>query len=301
MDVNKMKNGSIGLSYPMLARSNYTTWALKMRVFMQAEGVWSAVESSDPKAAVDEKSDKVAMAMMYQGLPEDVLLSVAEKKTARDVWEAIKTLCQGSDRVKAARIQTLKSEFEAMHMKENEQIDEFYMKINGLVTNIRALGEEMKESYVVKKFLRAVPSKFLQITSTMEQFGNLETMTLEEAVGSLKAHEERLKGKTEANETQLLLTKEEWDKRESNEGKLLLTKEEWIKRTNAGGTSNFRNKGGYDKSMVKCFNCNIYGHYAAECRKPKRVRNQRQEANMNVVEDDEPSCYLQNMIRRNQT
>lgn len=81
-------------------------------------------------------------------------------------------------------------------MKESKQIDEFYMKINGLVTNIRALGEEMGESYVVKKFLRVVPSKFLQITSTMEQFGNLETMTLEEAVGSLKANEERLKGKT---------------------------------------------------------------------------------------------------------
>lgn len=49
-------------------------------------------------------------------------------------------------------------------------------------------------------------------------------MTLEDAVGSLKAHEERIKGKTETNESQLLLTKEEWDKRENNEGKLLLTK-----------------------------------------------------------------------------
>lgn len=75
-----MKNGSIGLSYPMLARSNYTTWALKMKVFMQAHGVWSAVESNVSKVAIDEKSDKVAMAMMYQGLPEDVLLSVALKR-----------------------------------------------------------------------------------------------------------------------------------------------------------------------------------------------------------------------------
>ncbi|XP_074341863.1 uncharacterized protein LOC141679258 [Apium graveolens] len=211
MDVNKVKGGSIGLSYPMLAKSNYTAWALKMKVFMQVQGVWTAVEQNDPKTPVEEKSDKVAMAMIYQGIPEEVLLSIAEKQTTKDVWEAIKTLCQGADRVKKARIQTLKSEFEALSMKESEQIDDFHLRMNGLVTNIRALGEEMEEAYIVKKFLRAVPSRFLQITSTMEQFGNLETMSVEETVGSLKAHEELIKGKTETNESQLLLTKEEWE------------------------------------------------------------------------------------------
>lgn len=55
-----------------------------------------------------------------------------------------------------------------------------------MVTNIRALGEEIPEAYVVKKFLVGVPSKFLQIASTLEQFGNLDTMTFEETIGSLK-------------------------------------------------------------------------------------------------------------------
>lgn len=209
METAKGKVGSIGLTYPILARNNYTTWALKMKVFMQAQGVWNAVSPSDEKTIVDERNDKVAMAMMYLGLPEDVLLSVAQKKTAKDIWEAVKVFCQGSDKVKAARIQTLKSEFEAISMKENEQVYDFYMKMNGLVTNIRTLGEEMSEAYVVKKFLRSVPPKFLQIASTLEQFGNLETMTMEKAVGSLKAHEERLRGKSENNESQLLLTKED--------------------------------------------------------------------------------------------
>ena len=75
-------------------------------------------------------------------------------------------------------------------MKDTEPLDDFCMKLNALVTNISAMGEEIEENYVVKKLLRAVPSKFLQITSTIEEFGDTEKMTLEEVVGSLKAHEE---------------------------------------------------------------------------------------------------------------
>lgn len=161
MDVNKLKGGSIGLSYPMLAKGNYTAWSMKMRVFMQAQGVWEAVEPSDPKAAVESKTDKIAMAMIYQGIPEEVLLSLAERKTAKEAWVAIKTMCQGAEKVKTAKIQTLKAEFESLHMKEMDALDDFYLKLNGIVSNVRALGEEMAESYIVKKILRAVPPKFL--------------------------------------------------------------------------------------------------------------------------------------------
>lgn len=112
MDTNKGKGGSMGLSYPMLTKCNYTTWALKMKVIMQAHSVWEAIETNDPKAVCDERTDKIALAMIYQEVSEEMLLSIAEKKKAKDTWLAIKTLCQGADRAKTAKIQTLKSEFE---------------------------------------------------------------------------------------------------------------------------------------------------------------------------------------------
>lgn len=276
----------------MLTRENYTAWALKMKVYLKAQGVWAAVKSKDPKAVVEDKTDKVALAMIYQGISEEILLSIAEKETTKDAWEAIKTLCQGADRVKSAKVQTLRTEFEALSMKDDESIDDFHMKMNGIITNIRALGEEMSEAYTVKKFLRAVPPKFLQITSTLEQFGDLENLTVEEAVASLKAYEERVKGKSEEKESKLLLTEEEWAKRERNEGKLLLTRDEWIKKTNREGTSEFRNRGLRDKKNIRYFNCGIYGHFAAECRKPKKFKEIKQESNLVQVEDDEPTLLL---------
>ena len=103
METSKGKGGSLGLSYPMLARSNYTAWSLKMRVFMQAHEVWEAIEPSDPKAVIEVKKDKVALAMIYQGIPEEMLMSISEKKTAKEAWESLKTMCLGADRVKTGK------------------------------------------------------------------------------------------------------------------------------------------------------------------------------------------------------
>lgn len=82
-------------------------------------------------------------------------------------------MCLGAERVRKAKVQTLKTEFENLSMKETEMLDEFCLRLSGLVTNMRILGETVDESYVVKKLLRAVPARFLQITLAMEQFGKI--------------------------------------------------------------------------------------------------------------------------------
>lgn len=185
-------------------------------------------------------------------------------------------------------------------MKDTEQLDEFCIKLCGIVTNIRVLGEKVEEVYVVKKLLRAVPSKYLQIASTIEQFGNLETMTVEETVGRLKAHEERIRGQTDSTGNQLMLTEEEWAKREAHEGQLLLTREEWMRKSNKGtgdykgrrDSENRGTRGGRDRSKVRCFNCSILEHYASECRRPRKEKESRVEANLTQTEDEEPALLL---------
>ncbi|XP_074333985.1 uncharacterized protein LOC141671603 [Apium graveolens] len=123
-------------------------------------------------------------------------------------------------------------------------------------------------------------------------------MSVEETVGSLKAHEERMCGQKENGE-QLLLTEEEWTKKESKDGKLLLTREEWLKRAGKGGSgSNFEargrdtNRSYRDRNKIRCYNCSAYGHFYAECRKAKRERESRNEVNFTQVEADEPTLLL---------
>lgn len=78
------KGGSMSLSYPMLTKTNYTAWSIKMKVFMKAQEVWKAIEKSVPTATIDDKMVQVALAAIYQGVPEDVLLAIVEKETAKE-------------------------------------------------------------------------------------------------------------------------------------------------------------------------------------------------------------------------
>ncbi|XP_074326571.1 uncharacterized protein LOC141664515 [Apium graveolens] len=299
---SKHKEGLIGLSFPMLTKTNYTARAMKMRIFMQAHSVWEAIDPKDPKAAVEDKIDKRALAMIYPSIPDELMLTLAERKTAKDAWEAIKTVSLGAIKVKQAKAQTLKSEFESLNIKDTDQLDDFCMKLNGLVARIRALGKTIGEEYVVKKLLRAVPAKFLQIASAIEQFRNIETMSVEEVIGSLKAHEERLSSQGDRKEEQqLLLTEEEWSRRENNTGKLLLTREEWLRRSNRGGSQvgndhhdrdNQDGRRRIDRGKLKYFNCGAYGHFAIECRKPRRDKIQRGEANLTQTYDEEPALLM---------
>ena len=65
------------------------------------------------------------------------------------------------------------------------------------------------------------------------------------------------------------------------------------------------NKSGYysgrDRGKYKCFNCNKYGHFAAECRRPKREKESTNEAaNLSKAFEDEPALLLSDCQEKRQ-
>ena len=63
----------------------------------------------------------------------------------------------GVEHVKEANVQTLKSEFEVIHIRDDESIGDFAMKLTMIVSGIRSLGDKVEEISIVKKFLRPIP------------------------------------------------------------------------------------------------------------------------------------------------
>jgi len=166
-----------------------------------------AVDPEKASGGVEQSKDELALAIISQSIDDETLLRVAEKETAADVWAALRSMHVGVERVREARIQSLKSDFDNLKMSEAESVDEFAEKFMMIVGRIRELGDAMDEKYVVKKLLRAVSTKFINIASSMVLFNDINKMTMEEAIGSLKAHEELLKGREVQTEEQLLMAR----------------------------------------------------------------------------------------------
>ena len=107
-----------------------------------------------------------------------------------------------------------------------------------------------------------------------------------------------MKGHGESDEKKLLLTHKEWSKRNKKE-----TEGETKQKSNRGSVGNSRARGrgrgrtggrggrgrggsyhqkegnhqasgSQDKSGIQCYNCQEFGYYAAECKNPRRERNQ---------------------------
>ncbi|GKA41379.1 phosphoglucosamine mutase [Tanacetum coccineum] len=124
----------------------------------------------------------------------------------------------------------------------------------------------MEDETLVRKLLNAVPDRFLQIVASIEQYSDLDTMSLDEAIGRLKTFEERLKYKNERP----VNTQEGLSERKNRESSQNNFKKE---------THRNSNKFTHDKSKVLCFKCKEYGHFANKCPSKKEEQS-------NLIEDD---------------
>ena len=187
-------SGSMPQAVPLLTGDNYMAWSIKVEANLNAAGLWEAVVvPEDAAAAVIAKKDKPARAYLLSALAEDLLLQVVSKKTAAEVWASLKTRFVGADRVRAARLGTLRGEFELLRMAESETLNAFAGRLGSMAARYAARGSILEDAAVVKKLLDSVPDRLYAAVAGIEQFCDVGTMPFEDALGRLKAFDERLR------------------------------------------------------------------------------------------------------------
>ncbi|KAD4586373.1 hypothetical protein E3N88_23974 [Mikania micrantha] len=170
---NPPKDNPSSFQCPVLTSSNYTTWSIKMEAILDAQGLWESIEPQTG-VVVDKKKSKNARAFIFQAIPEDILLQVAKKKTAKEVWESLRTRFVGAER-------------------DGESIDEYAGKLSGMISKFNSVGATLKDEELVRKLFDTVTDRYIHMVASMEQYSDVETMPFEEAIGRLKAYEDRLR------------------------------------------------------------------------------------------------------------
>ena len=286
---DKDGGGLSTIKCPMLTATNYTVWSMRMKITLRIHKVWEVVEADSKNG---EKND-MALGLLFQSIPESLILQVGELETAKKVWEAIKTRHVGAERVKEARLQTLMTEFDRLKMKDSESIDDFGGKLSELASKSAALGVTIEEAKLVKKFLMSLPrKKYIHIVASLEQVLDLNITSFEDILGRLKAYEERIAEEEEVNEDQSKLMYVDGQANRYQQDQTNQYQHEQANRDyNAdqyrgrgrggrfnrgrgrgrynGGRGDYnggRGDGGRDASRITCFHCDKIGHFAMHCR-----------------------------------
>ena len=87
---------------------------------------------------------------------------------------------------------TLCREFENLSMDASEKIQDFFSKVTKIVNQIRSYGEELSHQKIVEKVLRSLPSEYDHVVAVIEESTDLSDYSVNELMGSLQAHEQRL-------------------------------------------------------------------------------------------------------------
>jgi hypothetical protein len=140
---------------------------------MEEQGWWEVVEPPEGSSAgalteAQATKDKKVRAHLFQCMPDELLMQVAKKKTGKEVWDSLKARFVGSERIKDACLQTLKAEFDALGMKEEETVDDFAGKLTAMLVKYNNLGGTLEDSAMVKKLFNTVLDRFIHVLAGIE-------------------------------------------------------------------------------------------------------------------------------------
>ncbi|XP_024156352.1 uncharacterized protein LOC112164385 [Rosa chinensis] len=120
-------------------------------------------------------------------------MRISHCDTAKQAWDLLQVTYEGNKKVRGQKLQRLVLEFENMTMGEDESIDDFHARLLNVTNQCCSLDDPFEEHRIVKKFLKALPSKFQAKQIAIEETQDLDTYSLDKLIGNLKTFEMRIK------------------------------------------------------------------------------------------------------------
>nr|GEV35249.1 hypothetical protein [Tanacetum cinerariifolium] len=201
---------------PMLEKDMYDSWKSIMELYMlnRQHGrmilefvengplLWPTVKKNGvtrPKKyselsateAIQADCDVKATNIILQGLPPEVYALVSNHKVAKELWERIQLLMQGTSLTKQKRECKLYDEFDKFAYKKEESLRDFYLRFSLLLNDMNIYNMKLKQFQVNTKFLNTLPpewSKFVTDVKLVRDLHKTNVDQLHAYLGQHKCH-----------------------------------------------------------------------------------------------------------------
>ncbi|GKC83936.1 hypothetical protein Tco_1139653, partial [Tanacetum coccineum] len=199
---------------PMLEKHLYDSWKSRMELYMMNRPhgrmilasvekgplVWPSITEDGvtrlkeyveltPAEAIQADCDIKAINIILQGLPTEIYALVSQHRVAKDLWEKIKLLMQGTSLTKQERECKLYDEFDKFTYKKGESLHEYYLRFTLLLNDMNIYKMPLEQFQVNTKFLNTLPDEWSKFVTDVKLVKDLHTTNVDQLHAHLQQHE----------------------------------------------------------------------------------------------------------------
>ncbi|GKE19241.1 hypothetical protein Tco_1426818 [Tanacetum coccineum] len=199
---------------PMLEKHLYDSWKRRMELYMlnrphgrmilasikkgplvwptiTVDGVTRPKEYTELTAAetIQADCDIKAIKIILQGLPTEIYALVSQHCVAKDIWEKIQLLMQGTSLTKQERECKLYDEFDKFTYKTGESLHEYYLRFTLLLNDMNIYKMPLEQFQVNTKFLNTLPTEWSKFVIDVKLVKDLHTTNVDQIHAYLEQHE----------------------------------------------------------------------------------------------------------------
>ncbi|GJS57101.1 hypothetical protein Tco_0651885 [Tanacetum coccineum] len=199
---------------PMLDKDLYDSWKNRMELYMQNREhgrmilelvehgplIWPIVEDNgvvktkkyaELSAAekIQANYDMKATNIILQGLPADIYSLVNHHRVAKDLWESVQLLMQGTSLTKQERECKLYDAFDKFTHIKGESLHTYYLRFTQLINDMNIYKMNMEQFQVNTKFLNSLTPEWSKFVTDVKLVKDLHTSNFDQLHAYLKQHE----------------------------------------------------------------------------------------------------------------
>nr|GEX95066.1 hypothetical protein [Tanacetum cinerariifolium] len=210
---------------PMLDRIDFSSWHQRIRLYCRGkengvnilksidegpfqmgtvqkiltEGTEGAPHqgSERPRVYFDispEKKDRYnanirAINILLQGLPKDIYTLINHYTDAKDIWDNVKMLLEGSELTKEDRESQLYDDFEHFQQNQGETIYAYYVQFTKLINDMRNIKMTMSRMQLNSKFVNNMLLEWGRFMTVVKLKRGLRDSNYDQLYAYLKQHE----------------------------------------------------------------------------------------------------------------